>query len=237
MIHALMRNGRVGGSIVLAGPDGSGKSTLARKLLEGPLAGERVLYLYGRPNVLPRPGIGRSTSAAVNRTKQPYPVWLSLLRTLYVFADFVLGWTFEVRPFVRAGGWVVIERGWWDLVVEPARFRLRGSTGLARCLGALAPQPDVFLILEASSKAVRSRKNQLSEAEVRRQNRVWKTVLPRRVRRTYLDADRPADLVFQQAEAALLRLHDRPPRQDRATPVAYSSAPSSDAYDVSNHSS
>jgi hypothetical protein len=30
---------------------------------------------------------------------------------LYVFVDFVLGWIVHVRPVVRAGGWVVMERG------------------------------------------------------------------------------------------------------------------------------
>jgi hypothetical protein len=108
---------------------------------------------------------------------------------------------------VRAGGWVVIERGWWDMVVDPARLRLQGSTRLARLLAALGPRPDLFLILEASADVARSRKHRVVAAEVTRQVRLWQTVLPRRVRRAYLDANQPAEVVLQLAEAELRRLH------------------------------
>ena len=195
-----------GGTIVVAGPDGTGKSTLARNLLAGPLAHERVLHIYGRPKVLPRPSREQAPSAAENRNKPPYPVWLSILRTLYVFVDFVLGWIVHVRPVVRAGGWVLIERGWWDLVVDPRRLRLQGSTGLARLLAAIAPRPDLFLILEAPADVVRSRKSRASDAEVVRQVRLWQTILPGRARRAYLDANQPAEVVLQLAEAELRRL-------------------------------
>jgi thymidylate kinase len=197
---------KAGASVVVVGPDGTGKSTLARNLLAGPLANERAVHIYARPKALPRPSLGRAPSAAENRRKPPFPVWLSILRTLYVFVDFVLGWIVHVRPVVRAGGWVVIERGWWDLVVDPGRFRLRGSAGLARLLAMLGPRPDLFLILEASADVVRSRKNRVSAAEVMHQAYLWQTVLPTWVRRAYLDANQPAQVVLQRAEAELLRL-------------------------------
>jgi thymidylate kinase len=197
-----------GGSIVVAGPDGTGKSTLARNLLAGPLARERVVHIYGRPKVLPRPSREQAPSAAENRRKPPFPIWLSILRTVYVFVDFVLAWMVHVRPAVRAGGWVVMERGWWDLVVDPARLRLQGSAGLARLLAALGPHPDLFLILEASADVVRSRKEHASETDVVRQARLWQTILPHRVRRAYLDANEPAEVVLQRAEVELRRLNE-----------------------------
>jgi thymidylate kinase len=197
-----------GGSIVVAGPDGTGKSTLARNLLAGPLARERAVHIYGRPKILPRPSRDQAPSAAENRRKPPFPIWLSILRTVYVFVDFVLAWIVHVRPAVRAGGWVVIERGWWDLVVDPPRLRLQRSAGLARLLAALGPHPDLFLILEASADVVRSRKGHASAADVRRQARLWQTILPNRVRRAYLDANQPAEVVLQRAEAELRRLQE-----------------------------
>lgn len=197
-----------GASIVVAGPDGTGKSTLARNLLAGPLAGERVLQIYGRPKILPRPRRSKASSAAENRRKPAFPVWLSMLRTVYAFVDFVLAWMVHVRPAVRAGGWVVIERGWWDLVVDPPRLRLQGSAGLARLLATLGPHPDLFLILEASADVVRSRKGHASEVDLNRQARLWHTILPTRVRRAYLDANQPAEIVLQRAEAELRRLHE-----------------------------
>jgi hypothetical protein len=185
-----------------------GKSTLARNLLAGPLANERVVHIYSRAKVLPRPRGNHIPTSAENRTRPPFPVWLGILRTLYVFVDFVLGWIVHVRPVVRGGGWIVIERGWWDLMVDPARFRLQRSTRLARLLSRLAPLPDLFLILEASADVVRSRKNHMSDADVMRQVRLWHTILPARVRRAYLDASQPAEVVLRLAEAEMRRLRE-----------------------------
>jgi hypothetical protein len=185
-------------------------------LLAGPLANERVVHIYGRPKIVPRHGRAPAPSAAENRRQPPLRVWVSLLRTVSVFVDFVLGWMVHVRPFVSSGGWVVMERGWWDLVVDPGRFRLQGSAGLARLLAQLGPRPDLVLILEARPEVVRSRKKQLSEADVMRQTRLWRTVLPTGVRRAYLDANQPAHIVLQLAEAELLRLR-RPDRRSVPT--------------------
>jgi hypothetical protein len=133
-------------------------------------------------------------------------VWISILKTLYLFADFVLGWIMHVRPVVHGGGWVVIERGWWDIIIDPRRYRLQGIRTLAMALGRAVPWPDLLLVLEAPPDAVHGRKTELSRAELARQMDAWRTLPPRRLRCVYLDATRPAPEVLHCAVSELRKL-------------------------------
>jgi thymidylate kinase len=158
--------------VVVAGPDGTGKSTLADSLegelgLRGP-----VRRFHHRLAVLPR-SAAASRASATPHAQEPYPVPLSWLKVIFLFADHVVGWLVVVLPLVRRGGWVILERGWWDIAVDPRRYRLRGVRGFAARLGRLLPAPDATLILQAPPAVVRARKAELTVAELRRQSDAW----------------------------------------------------------------
>ena len=73
----------------------------------------------------------------------PYHPLASLAKTAYLLVDVWLGWRLRIRPFVRRGGWVIIERGWWDIAVDPLRYRMRQHGRLLWWLGRLLPAPPV----------------------------------------------------------------------------------------------
>jgi thymidylate kinase len=97
----------------------------------------------------------------------------------------------------------VIERGWWDLAVDPLRYRLRPHPRLIRALGRLLPQPDVLFVLEAPADVLMRRKREVSAEELARQMQAWREILPDRVRRVYLDVSAPVDHVVAEAATAL----------------------------------
>jgi thymidylate kinase len=194
---------------VVAGPDGAGKSTFCDELIAGLPGSPKVLRIHHRPGVLPvRGGASGSTDP---RASDPYPGPLSLLKTMFLFVDYRLGWAARIRPAVKRGEWVLIERGWWDLVVDPERYRLHGG-GLARALGRLLPKPDITVVLEAPGKVMNERKNELPEVELDRQAKAWRTGLPSDARRTYVDATRPPQ---EMARSVLARLEGAPQRAGR----------------------
>jgi len=208
-----------GGVVVVVGPDGAGKSTLAEAVIRRAPENTHTLLLANRrgatpARLLPRRRVRGPTTSP--HRHPPYAAPVSVAKTVYLFADFLLTWFSRVRPVVARGGWVVIERGWWDTLVDPRRYRLRPAPVLTRALSRLAPRADVILILEAAPGVIRSRKAQLTESEIVRQARAWRSVLSARQHRTYIDASRSAEEVFRAAAQELSWL----PPVELLTPVS-----------------
>jgi glycosyltransferase involved in cell wall biosynthesis/thymidylate kinase len=190
---------RVAGRVVVVvGADGSGKTRVAEQLLA--IAQERgpVLHVHHRPGALPG-GTRHDGPVTEPHREAPYPAVLSPLKLLYVFLDHRLGWTTRIEPVRRAGGIVVIERGWWDLAVDPRRYRLRPHPLLVRALGRLLPEADVTLVLDAPTEVLLARKTELPAAELERQRAAWRAVAARVSSVTTVDATRPVEEIVASA--------------------------------------
>ncbi|MGH7540507.1 MAG: hypothetical protein ACRELC_05870, partial [Gemmatimonadota bacterium] len=107
-------------------------------------------------------------------------------------------------PVRGRGGLVVMERGWFDMAVDPRRYRLDVPTKLVELLGRLLPAPDTVIVLQADVRILRDRKQELPPAELLRQSERWREIaLPRRTARLFLDASQDVERLAVQATAAL----------------------------------
>lgn len=187
--------------VVVAGPDGTGKSTVVAELVEQVLPGP-VLQLHHRPHLLrPRsPSAGPVTEPHQHR---PYPLPLSAGKLLLLYADYLLGWYARLRPWLRDGGDVVLERGWWDLAVDPARYRIHALPGTVRLLGRLLPRPTVTLVLGGDATAVAARKRELSAEETQRQLDAWRALPPKLLRSQVIDTTLPLDATHEAVQRAV----------------------------------
>ena len=113
---------------------------------------------------------------------------------------------FASRPFKIRSGLIVVERGWWDIAIDPRRYRIAAPTALVRFLGWFLPRPDLVMVLEAPPEVLLARKSEIQRDELMRQTRAWRTVLPRRTKRIYLDAARPRTEVRAAAREAVFSL-------------------------------
>jgi hypothetical protein len=196
--------------ILVVGPDGSGKSTLARRLPE--LCGgafRRRLHYHWRPDFLPRPG--RLVSIEKSDPAQPHARpshgrALSLLLLGYYWLDVLLGGWLRIWPLRMRSGLFVNERGWWDIAVDPRRYRLTVPPWLVRGLGAVLPHPDLALVLESSPETLLERKSETTAEELRRQLSRWKDSMPASVDAVHLNASRPLEDVERDAREHVLRV-------------------------------
>jgi hypothetical protein len=132
---------------------------------------------------------------------------LSAALLLYYWLDFLVGSWLRIWPVRLRTGLVVMERGWWDLLVDPRRYRLSGMPRLTRLLGTLLPQPDLVLLLDAPHDTFVARKRELAGEEIERQTRAWRE-LPATV--TVIDASLDAADVSAAAREEVVRfLHER----------------------------
>jgi hypothetical protein len=195
--------------VLVMGPDGSGKSTLASSLptMCGDLF-RRHHHWHWRPGLLPRPGavvrhapVDPSTPHARAPRSRP----ASWLLVGYYWADWLLGGFLWIWPLRVRAGLLVNERGWWDMLVDPRRYRLQGTTRLARLLGRLVAHPDLALVLEAPPELLLTRKAEVDRTEISRQATAFGISLPSRVRTTRVDVSDPIHDVQGQAREHLLR--------------------------------
>jgi hypothetical protein len=199
------RRARRGLIITVAGPDGSGKTSFCAALTAGVLRGEDVRRIHHRFAVGPVRG-GGNTDTSQPQAQIPYPRGVSEAKVLALFAEWLVGLLGSARPFVRRGGFLIIERGWWDLAVDPARYRLRPCAGLVRALGRLLPTSDLLIVLEGPAELLKTRKDEVSVEELARQVSAWRHIVPRRQRSLYLDVSSPLVDVVSRATDEVLRL-------------------------------
>jgi len=180
-----------GRSIVIVGPDGAGKSALAGALIDRLGGPEHVVHVHLRSPILPRRT--RHTGPVTEpHARPPYGTITAAAKTAWLFADMQAMWRIVVPWTLRAGRDVVVERGWWDLAVDPRRYRLRGPDA-ARRLATLFPSPSLEVILTGPARILAERKPELPLEEIDRQSRAWRSLRPAGPGVLHLDADRPIE--------------------------------------------
>jgi len=190
--------------VAVLGPDGAGKSTLAAGLAAstgGAFRRHRLFHL--RPTLL-----GKSQSAAPVTDPHGQPPRSNLTSTLKLAAyvlDYALGYWMVIRPLAARSGFVVFDRYYQDLLVDPRRFRYSGPAWLVRLLGQFVPQPDLVLLLDAPSAVTLSRKCEVEPAEAERQRRSYLSLVKEISAAHIVDAAQDAPHVICQATRIVVR--------------------------------
>ena len=159
--------------VAFLGPDGSGKTSVIEAV-------ERLLapqfQAVKRYHLRPHWGRRRPVDAPVTdpHARPARHAAASLAKLGLWWADYVLGYATRIRPQLARATLVTFDRYYYDVLVDPQRYRYGGSLRLAALGGRWLPRPDVIIVLDAPAEVLRHRKREVSLAETTRQREAYR---------------------------------------------------------------
>ena len=187
--------------IVFLGIDGSGKSSLISALRESLSYPLTKVYHFS-------PGksqyIGTSPAVTTPHAKRPWPAPLSCLKLVYYLLRYTVGHRLIIRPLLAKKYFILFDRYYHDILVDPIRYRYGGPAFLARLVARFIPKPDLFIFLDLPAEVAHDRKPEVPLEEARRLRRRY-LELARSMPNAYVvDASKPLDEVVRDVERIIL---------------------------------
>ena len=192
--------------LVFLGPDGCGKSSVIDALATNPPEGfSQVVCFHLRPYIIVRSRSSKNINAVVDPHGCPPRGKLSSMLKLFFFCiDYQLGFWTRVRKHVKQGQLVIFDRFYHDLLADPKRYRYGGPMWLARLIGNLIPQPDLFILLDAPATVLQSRKQEVPFDETVRQRAAYLQFMRSQKNGVVVDASQPLDKVVATCSKEIL---------------------------------
>jgi len=209
---------RPGITVVLSGADGCGKSTAGKILIEN-LAATFPLEL-GRHFHWKPPVLSAKRRSARGSATDPHGLpTRGRVKSLLFFAahwtEFLLGAPLRIWPATYRGGFVLIDRYFYDFFVDQRRFQLNVPMGLVRLACGLLPKPELVFVLDAPTEVLRARKQEVSFAETDRQRQQYVKLAARLPNGKIIDGTQPPAAVAQNIQREIFQfLAARQKRRD-----------------------
>jgi thymidylate kinase len=207
--------------VAILGPDGSGKSSVIEQYVRSMspfFSATRKFHL--RPYLFGA-SAGGGTPNTDPHGQTPRGSLASMVKALYLWADYGLGYYLRLYPLLAGSALVIFDRYYYDLLIDTRRFRYGGPRWLVGLIARLIPRPDMVLILDAPAEVLQARKQEVPVQESARQVEAYRALAKSatiRGRAVLVDASRPLEEVVRQcvdgtlallAERAAKRSHTR----------------------------
>ena len=153
--------------VVFLGPDGSGKSTIIdlveARLKENGLTATRFYFAPGYLRRYRPKGVSTITNAP--HEGRQYGPFLTAVKISLMLLEFTLG----MRQLRRRYPIALFDRYVHDLLVDPRRYRMARVRWWMRAMLALAPKPDLMVVISAPAEVIHGRKQEVPFEETKRQ--------------------------------------------------------------------
>jgi thymidylate kinase len=197
--------------VALAGLDGSGKTTFARHLcgeVQRDTRFTEVRYFHWIPSVLTngRESPWPASRETVRKSAPPsnaVNVLLSGLRLLKNIVLANLAWHLRIRPIVRRGGLVLLDRFIFNYWLDPVSVRYVGPANWLETARRWLPKPDWLVTLNADADTLLARKGELTRDQITEQTRRLRELPALTLRQLHLDARREASALAAEAYQTL----------------------------------
>lgn len=185
--------------VAVLGADGSGKSTVGGRVVEmlkNTFKPGKMLEVHWKPVVFFRSRRRPTGQPNVNPHGRPPrgPV-ASLAYLLGHWLEFLLGAQFQFRPVLFRNGLVLVDRYYYDFLVDPRRYRLQAPHWLIKAMFWCIRKPDLVFLLDAPPEVLQSRKQEVPLAESARQVAAYRELVRKLPQGRILDATQRIDQV------------------------------------------
>jgi thymidylate kinase len=190
--------------VVVLGPDGSGKSSVLDALasrLAPNFEGTKIYHW--RPGFL-RPSKGVGGPVTDPHGKPPRGTPSSLLKLVFLFLDWTLGYWGRLVRLRARGHLILFDRNYYDLLVDPKRYRYGGPLWLAKLVSWLIPRPNLVILLDAPPEVLQERKQEVPLEETTRQRAAYLKLLRSLSEGCVINATRPLNDVVAEIERVVL---------------------------------
>ncbi len=195
---------RNGFHVVFLGPDGVGKSTVIeafQKDLNGAFLHQ--MYLTFAPSLLPARMAPAKPGGPHSLPPRSWPA--SLIKAGWWSICYTLGYFISVRPTLARGGMVVNHRYLLDAIVDRRRYRYSGPTWLLKWIWAIAPKPDLIILLDAPPEVIAKRKSELPLERIVELRDGYRSVVGRLTNSHVIDASQPLVKVVHDVESVVIQ--------------------------------
>ena len=204
-------------------PDGTGKTTFLESLISklnyyyvNEPKDARFHVYHFRPSILPNLGavgekagiMEQDTNFTDPHRNKPAGFFSSMARISYYTIDYIIGWQKCVRNDVHYDRYTIFDRYSYDFIVDPLRTKLNLPKLVRKFFVFLTPQPRIVFFLDATSKTIFERKQELSLDEIERQLKEYSSLAKlNKDRFKVLDAEESPDVISEKALKILLNTY------------------------------
>jgi thymidylate kinase len=186
--------------IVILGPDGVGKSSVVRELLDRLNQGNNIVKMrYLKPQIV---FARRGEPVTINPDPHGKPCRSTLTSIAKIVVWLMEEWYAHLL-WDRRDALLICDRYYHDLLVDPVRYRYGGPMWMAKIIGILMPQPELWVLLDAPVEVLQARKQEVSWSESSRQRQAYKDFVARQRVHIIADSSQTLNRVVLEVERAI----------------------------------
>jgi thymidylate kinase len=184
--------------VVVMGPDGCGKSTIIQGMIrELSSKFSKVQYYHLYPPIKGQSLEPLQEVAQEPHGKAAYNLVLSILKLMYLVFLYQCGYLIRYSAIYGRDTLVIFDRYYHDILIDPLRFRYGGPHWLLRIAANLIPRPNLYILLDAPTEVLQSRKQEVPFSETQRQREAYLELFTTLPNSQVLDSTLPVDEVVQ----------------------------------------